>query len=170
MSATKLISLSNGKAYAIVDAEDFEYLNQWKWKLNKGRAMRNQHIGTRGNWRDGKRIDKAVLMHRVIMGEPKDMDVDHKNHNTLDDRKTNLRICTHAENTANSVMQKRNTSGYKGVYFDKRRVKWYSQIRFMGKSYTLGLFESPVEAAKEYDHVAKQLYGEYANPNFGGIS
>jgi hypothetical protein len=164
----KLISLSKGKAYAIVDDEDFDYLNQWKWKFNKGRAMRNQHIGTVGNWRDGKRKDKAVLMHRVIMGEPEGMDVDHENRNALDNRKANLRICTHAENRRNNKIYSNNTIGYKGVYWDKRKLKYYTQISFMGKKYTLALFESAEEAAKEYDHVARQLYGEFATLNFEG--
>lgn len=163
----KLIQLSMGKAYAIVDDADFEYLNQWKWKLTGGRATRNQHIGTVGNWREGKRKDKAVLMHRVIMGEPIDMEIDHINGNPLDNRKVNLRACTHQENRANTKRPVNNTSGYKGVYWHKQRSRWCTQITFMNKTYTLALFENPEEAAKEYDHVAKQLFGKYAKLNFG---
>lgn len=164
----KLIPLSKGKAYAIVDDEDFDYLNQWKWKLQNGRACRvRSKIKPGTAWRDNKREWTFILMHRVIMGEPKGMDVDHINRNPLDNRKTNLRVCTHAENRRNNKLYVTNTSGYRGVYLDKRKMKWYTSITFMGKAYTLALFESPIEAAKEYDHVAKQLYGEFANLNFG---
>lgn len=165
MSA-KLIPLSKGKAYAIVDEEDFEYLNQWKWKLTGGRASRSKHVGTVGDWRNGKRKDIAILMHREIMNAPKGMDVDHINHNQLDNRKSNLRVCTHHENTMNRQAVV-GVSGYKGVHFDTRTAKWVTQISFMGKTYHIAVFEDEAEAAKEYDHVAKQLYGKFANLNFG---
>lgn len=153
--AAKLISISNGKAYAIVDDEDFDYLNQWKWKYSTGRASRTN------------KIDGYGLMHRLIMKAPTGMDVDHINGNQLDNRKSNLRICTHQENRSNTARPVNNTSGYKGVYWHKQKAKWCTQITFMNKTYTLALFESPVEAAKEYDHVAKQLFGDFARLNFG---
>lgn len=170
MSNTITIKLS-GKlgGETMVDAEDYEYLNQWKWKNQGGRAARTKHIGTVGDWREGKRKDRTIHMHRLIMDAPDNMDVDHINGNPLDNSKSNLRICTHQENRSNTKVPINNTSGYKGVYWHKQRFKWCTQITFMNKTYTLALFESPIEAAREYDYVAKQLFGEFARLNFGEI-
>lgn len=159
--------MSGGKAFAIVDAEDYEHLSQWAWKLTNGAATRTQHVGTVGDWREGKRRDKTILMHRLVMNTPDGMDTDHINRNPLDNRKVNLRVCTHAENRRNNKRYSSNTHGYKGVYWNSDKKKWYAQIRFMNKSYTLAVFDSKVEAAKEYDNVAKQLFGEFATLNFG---
>lgn len=169
LTGGKTIALSKGKAYATVDVEDFDYLNQWSWKLTAGRATRNKHIGTVGNWRDGRRKDITILMHRLIMSAPQGMDVDHINGDPLDNRKANLRVCTHAENRRNTKRPISNTSGFKGVSLDKRykTPKWIAFITFMNKSYNLGAFDSPKEAALEYDHVARQLFGDFAKFNFG---
>lgn len=163
---TKEIPISKGRI-AIVDAEDFAFINQWKWKYSNGRAMRTQHVGTVGNWRDGKRKDKAVMMHRVIMDAPQGMDVDHINGNPLDNRKSNLRICEHQQNKGNTKKPISNKSGYKGVSWDKVNKMWLVSTSYFGKSYNFGRFSNLVEAALEYDNVAKQLHGEYARLNFG---
>ncbi len=162
------IYLSNGN-FVLVDAEDYDFLSQWKWKENKGRAMRNKHVGTVGNWRDGKRKDMAVLMHRVIMDAPKGMDVDHINGNALDNRRSNLRVCTHAQNRANSKRSENNTSGYKGVSWDKKSSIWYTSAKYKGKTINLGRFVNIIDAAKAYDEAVIKWHGEYARPNFGGI-
>jgi hypothetical protein len=94
------------------------------------------------------------------------MDTDHINHNKLDNRKENLRICTEAENVHNTRISRNNTSGYKGVTFHKRDKKWQTQIRSgQGKRY-LGYFNTAEEAAKNYDEKAKEAFGEFARTNF----
>tara|TARA_R110000824_G_scaffold396554_1_gene598108 strand:- start:1212 stop:1535 length:324 start_codon:yes stop_codon:yes gene_type:complete len=104
-------------------------------------------------------------MQRFIMDAPKGMQVDHINRNPLDNRKSNLRICTNAENSYNTGPQKNNTSGYKGVSWRKDAKKWTAYIGHAPKSH-LGYFDTPEEAAKARDAKAKELHGEYAHLNF----
>lgn len=121
---------------------------------------------------------KAVLLHRYIMGaiDNKEMDVDHINGNSLDNRSINLRVCTGVENAKNRLRSVSNKSGYKGV---SRYIKrWENKHGKMEKiTYTpkiqsdftrinLGYYSTPEEAAYIYDQFALQLHGEYANTNF----
>ena len=103
------ILLARGKV-ALVDDRDYGYLMQWKWYAHKSYdafyVRRNIPV-------NGKEKDKR--MHRIIMCVPKGMFVDHINHNTLDNRRENLRICTQSQNSHNAVLSTRNSSGYKGV-------------------------------------------------------
>jgi len=161
---TDRIQLSNG-SFVLVDAEDYEFLNQWKWKEHSGTAQRNKHIATIGDWKDGKRKDVCVLMHRVIMDAPEGMDVDHINGNRLDNRRANLRVCSHAQNRANSKTPVTNKSGYKGVSWCKRDSRWIAFITSNGKSKNLGRFLDIVEAAKAYNRAALSMFGEYARLN-----
>mgnify|MGYP001248554429 CR=1 FL=1 len=149
---SKIIQLTD-KASVIVDDEDFEYLNHWKWQLASGAATRSKYP------------TGCYIMHRVIMKCPADKEVDHINNNPLDNRKENLRICTHAENMANSSIQKNNTSGYKGVYWNANRKKWQAQISVKNKVVSLGRFENIEEAARAYDKAAKENYGIFAKLN-----
>ena len=93
---TKMIILSRGQKVR-VDPDDFEYLSQWKWHLSKqGYAVRSADGGSRN-----------ILMHRVVADTPEDMHTDHINRDKLDNRKTNLRVCTHAENMQNKSPYKK---------------------------------------------------------------
>jgi hypothetical protein len=102
------IKITNGEAQ--IDSDDYELVSKYKWHRNDlGYAV----------WRgivDGKK--QTIRMHRLIMGAPKGMVVDHINHDTLDNRKSNLRICLQAENMRNRRNQAR------GYYFDKRKKRW----------------------------------------------
>lgn len=163
---TKEIHLTRGKV-ALVDDDDYEYLNQFKWcasSFRSGKYYRAERSVSR----------KLVLMHRAIMNCPDGMCVDHINHNTLDNRKENLRICTNWQNKMNQKVQVNNTSGYKNVSFVKSRSKWRSRIKFKSKEMHIGYFNSKIEAALAHDEYASQLYGEFALLNFpaytdGGI-
>jgi hypothetical protein len=94
--------------------------------------------------------------------------IDHINHNGLDLRKENLRLCTIAENNRNQLKQKRNTSSkYKGVCWDKKNQKWFVSIKKKKKkSICVGHFISEEDAALAYDQVARFIWGEFAHPNF----
>lgn len=153
----KKIELTQGKV-TIVSAEDFDYINQWKWSYDAHNncAVRSQFIR-----RDGKKqISKTILMHNLIMGTSKGKDTDHINGDRLDNRKSNLRVCTHRDNQRNMKMHKDNTSGYKGVS-KSREGRWVVKI---GNKY-IATFNDIVEAAKRYNTEAKARYGEYAKLN-----
>lgn len=150
----KEIPLTQGK-FAIVDDEDFDRLYKWRWTYAKtGYAVRH----------DINDSTKTFYMHREIMNTAPGMETDHINHNCLDNRKINLRICTHCENQHNRRLSKNNTSGYIGINLLKG--KWQARIRADRDRLFLGLFTSPEEAALAYDKKARELFGEFAHINF----
>jgi hypothetical protein len=110
----KQISLSQGM-FAIVDKDDFDYLNQWNWAV--ARRIGSPSYAIRGEWENGKQ--KTVRMHRLVMNAPNGTQVDHINGNGLDNRRKNLRFCTTKQNLRNRGKNSRNTSGYKGVSWAK---------------------------------------------------
>ena len=153
----KEIPLTQGKI-AIVDDEDFEWLNQWKWAYHhSGYAVRTIYIASRNR--------KQISMHRLINGTPDGIETDHINHNRLDNRRGNLRNCTHLQNQHNFSMPKSNTSGYKGVDWHKPNHKWRAQIKFHGKKIHIGFFKNIGDAASAYETKAKELFGEFMNGN-----
>jgi len=122
------IVLSQNK-FALIDDEDFERVNKYKWYLSTDKYAIRQ-IG-RG---------KFIYMHRFINKTPKGVDTDHINRNKLDNRKCNLRTASRSLNTRNSSLRNDNTSGYKGVDFYKRVKKWRVRISINKKNISLGYF------------------------------
>jgi len=162
----KLIPLSQNK-FAIVDAEDYDRLKLYKWCVSKTRHTNYAIRRTKGKMVNGKRAKrKAILMHRFITNAPRHLVVDHINHNGLDNRKANLRLCTRAENSRNRRSLVNKSSRYKGVSYDKERKLFIACIRCKGKKYFLGRFKSEIKAAKAYDKKARELFGVYAFLNF----
>lgn len=150
----KTIPLSQNK-FALVDDEDFDFLNQWKWSFRSNYA-------SRADYTDKNNIKWTVLMSRVLMDNPEGMHVDHINGNTLDNRKRNLRVCTTGQNQCNS----RAKSGkFKGVSFDKTKNKWIARIQADKKPKRIGAFDTEIEAAQAYDLAAKEIHKEYARTN-----
>lgn len=152
----KRIPVNNGKHYAIVDDDDYEYLSEYKWYA----------AGSRKDYAcrqfQKNRVKHYVYMHREIMQAPKDKVVDHINGDTLDNRKSNLRICTVTENSRNSRKSKSNTTGYKGVHYYKARNNYSARIRVDGKDIHLGYFKTPEEAHVAYSTAANIYFGEFA--------
>lgn len=101
-------------------------------------------------------------MHRVIMNAPPHLQVDHINHDTLDNRKHNLRLVTPPQNRLNSCKQERSLSQFKGVTWNKRKKKWVTQISFNRKRRFAGYFDNEIDAALAYNQKAQELFGEYA--------
>lgn len=162
----KKIPLTQGK-FAIVDDEDFDFLSQWKWSAHiSKKAGQHTYYAIRATQKESDNC----RMHRVIMGlhSTDKRYIDHQNHNGLDNRKKNLRICSNQLNQGNSQKIKLEgmTSKYKGVRWHKQNRKYTAQIMFNRKSIYLGSFTNEIEAAKTYDIKAKELFGEFANPNF----
>ena len=158
---SKQIQLSQGK-YTIVDDEDYEYLNQWKWCISAdGYAIRTtQHKNEKGRY-----TSIAIRIHRVVMNAPVGLHVDHINRDKTDNRKCNLRICTNAENLRNATLHSKNKSGYRGVCWHRITGKWVTQITVDSKKKFIGYFVCPIEAAKAYNKAAIQYFGEFANLN-----
>jgi len=149
------IPLTQG-LYALVDGRDCDWLNQWKWCVLKGKH-------TTYAFRSQKR--KTIYMHREIMHVSSGFDIDHRNHNGLDNREKNLRICSRTENLQHQQIP-RGQSKYKGVHYNKEMDKWRAIISHNGKTIHLGYFNSEIEAARAYDRKAKKLFSEFAYLNF----
>lgn len=153
----RAIELTRG-VVAIVDDENFESLAQWRWHTNtQGYAVRTKKLP------GGK--TRKVYMHREIMGNPEGVEVDHRNGNTTDNRRENLRVATKFQNEQNRGKNRNNTSGYKGVGFDKLTNRWTAKIDSGGKTHWLGRFKTAEEASLAYNAAAQRLHGEFANFN-----
>lgn len=154
----KKIPLTRGK-FALVDDQDFEWLNQWKWYAKEsmgGRfyAARKVQIARI----NGKQKMKTLGMHRFLMNPPEEKVVDHINGNTLDNRKENLRVVSQHQNLQNR--NKAKSSKYPGVYWHKNEKKWRARIQIRGKRKSLGNFNSEKKAAAAYEKAFRSMCGE----------
>ena len=152
----KLIFLGGGR-FVKVDDCDFHWLSQTKWYYNKrGYAV--------GDILGGRRGSGKILMHRLILLAPNTATVDHKNHDTLDNRRRNLRLATRTQQNANRA-RTHGASRYKGVHRRWDGLKWVAQIGNGDHRSTLGSFEAEEDAARCYNAVARHVFGEFANYN-----
>ncbi len=142
-----------GGWYASVDAENFEWLNQWHWRVQSGYAARVEK-------------GKVIYMHRQIMQPPAGMVVDHINGDNFDNTLANMRNVTPRQNTHNARKRVGTTSVYKGVSCDKRSGRWRARLWSGKKNLHLGCFETEIEAARAYDRKAVELFKEAAWLNF----
>ena len=150
----KQIELTKNKI-ALVDDEDFDYLNQFKWY-----ALNGKYVSRAYTMKNGKQ--RGLLMHRLIMNAPKEMEIDHINGNGLDNQRDNLRVCKKSENLWNSGKSKNNKSGYKGVCWSKVIKKWRVQIMINGKLIYLGVFKNIKDAAMAYKEASLKYHGKFA--------
>ena len=159
----KEIQLTQGKV-AIVDDEDFEWLNQWSWGLNSGGYARRT---VAVYFKNKPRKFKTLLMHRAIMGlEIGDKrHIDHCDRAILNNTRNNLRFATQSQNRMNSSSCKNSSSRFKGVYWHKSAKKWTAQIFLNGIPQYLGIYTTEYQAAQRYNIKAKKLFGSYAHLN-----
>lgn len=159
----KLIRICNAgldSDFAKVDDEDFEWLSKFNWhksgKPNRPYAYRN--------------VPQTVpmhfsSMHRLIMNPKRGEFVDHKNRDTLDNRKENLRVCTPSENSANQIIRDGFSSAFKGVCWCKRKRKWRATIVCEKIQTHIGYFKLEEDAAKAYNQAAIEKFGQFAALN-----
>lgn len=154
---TKELPLSRGRV-ALVDDDDFDWLNQWKWFIvGPGYAGRlKRTAGTTA----------SIYLHRFIMDAPADWRVDHINSDKLDNRRANLRLVSSRQNQQNRQVAAHSTSGYKGVCWHKRFAKWHVRITVNGHRLHLGYHADLETAARLYDAAARHFFGEYARLSY----
>jgi len=155
----RFIPLTQGKV-AIVDAADFEWLNQWKWCAS---LCDGSWYAMRKDYALGRRHGKTVYMHRFAMRAPRGIEVDHFDGNTLNNsRATNLRLATSQQNKFNTGVKKNNTSGYKGVSWNKKLQKWVAQAVINREHRYLGLHATKELAAEAYVKATSPAHGEFS--------
>lgn len=163
MAEITLKSRKYGSYTFIIDDDQLELLNSRKWSIDFSSHNMYPYM---------RHAKTKKWFHRELLGvTDSKIQVDHINRDTLDNRKSNLRICpSGAYNAINRPKQKNNTSGYKGVFLRKdtgRTTPVYrAAIRYEQRLISLGHFGDPKEAAKAYDKKAKELFGEFAYLNF----
>lgn len=146
----QLYDRHNGKSVkTIIDAEDYDKVKDYKWGFD------GKYVATYVN-------RKKIYLHKLIFDSD---EVDHDSRNKLDNRKINLRGCTHQQNLFNQNLNCRNTSGYKGVSYDKKREKWEAYIKINGKKKHIGRYETATDAALAYDKKAVEYFGEFLATN-----
>jgi hypothetical protein len=155
----KEIKLTQGRV-ALVDDEDYDFLNQWKWRIYYDKHK--YYYAKRTEIRNGRCI--TIRMHRLIMKTPPGMETDHIDHDGLNNQRYNLRNVTHAQNQMNRNAKANGLSKYLGVCL--MRNKYRARIRVNNRTIHLGCFEKEDEAAIRYDRAAILYHGEFANLNF----
>ncbi len=152
------ISLGDSGFCTLVDDEDYEDLVRYHWFLHfAGYASRK-------GFKDGKHYN--LYLHRYLTGVHKGSQVDHINQDKLDNRKSNLRICSRAQNNVHHKLYANNRSGFHGVYAIYQG-KWCAAIKKDQKRIHIGVFDTKEEAARARDKKATELFGSFASLNFG---
>jgi HNH endonuclease len=141
-----------------LDDDCGELVKSHQWRIYESRSTPDHpYVWTTVDW-------KLMAMHRLIMGNPEGMHIDHRDGNPLNNRRDNLRICTRSQNKANSKLYRNNQSGFKGVSFVKarHRLPWLACVYHNRKRIDLGWFATPAEAHEAYKVGALRIFGEFA--------
>lgn len=149
---------------AIVDDIDFDFINQWKWRVIKSGIT--WYASRSGGWKNKKQ--QSIYMHRVIIDRMginlSGMKCDHIDRNGLNNQRNNLRKATHSQNRVNAINP--TTSGYRGIYYHKSTKKFIARLNINGKDTYLGSFTNAIDAAKRYDSATLKYNGKFAITNF----
>ena len=157
-SDTATIIRSDG-AEILVDRADYDRLNQYRWFAA---GTKNGYAG-RSVTRNGK--SRVCYMHRELLAPPPGFVVDHVNGNPLDNRRSNLRICTHSQNCVNRTVS-HNSYGFVGIGYDPVQDRYQAGVTQDGARFRGPWRLTAKEAAKDYDCLARGVHGEYARLNF----
>lgn len=144
--------------YVLVDASDFPLIADYSWHASGD----GETIVYANTWSYRSGIRRPLRMHRLIMNPPDNLVVDHKNGNTLDNRRSNLRVCTSRENNLNLPGKPNTSSQFKGVKWRAERGTWIATIYVDGRTQYLGSTRDERAAAKLYNEAAKLHFGEFA--------
>jgi hypothetical protein len=158
----KLIPLTQGQVAVVCDCHAHLVENK-KWYAKYDPDTRSFYA-ERANTviEQSLGMGRKTPMHRLINNTPKGFETDHKDHDTLNNQCYNLRPATPHQNTCNRRLRSDSSSGYKGVYWDKRNKKWQAKIGFNGKRKTIGRFDTPELAFEAYCKAAKELHGDFS--------
>lgn len=150
----RTITLTQNKT-AWIDDADYERVSLYKWQAKPCRSGQcYAHAYVSGH---------MVTMHRFILKPAEDMQVDHISGNGLDNRRSNMRVCTQRRNSQNMRPMKNKSSAYKGV--SRWGNRWSAYIRIEGKKRHLGYFDDETDAARAYNKAAERYFGQYARVN-----
>lgn len=144
--------------YALVDTPDYYRCSRYTWIQDREGYIITQFRKDYKNY--------YYRLHRYILSAPAGLSVDHISGNLLDNRRCNLRLANQQQQTRNTANHSDSLSEYKGVSWRNDRKKWRVQIMYNDKQIYLGLFNSEIRAAQEYDLHAKLLFGQFARLNF----
>ena len=150
------IPLTKGNE-AVIDASDLPLVKDFNWCTNVG-ASRSIYAA-RADCSSGKQ--RIVYLHRVLMGDPDGMVVDHIDGNGLNNRRSNLRLATRAENNRNQRLSRANSTGIKGVSWNEQAGRWRAMIGLGGKLKFLGNFDSQEAARAAYKTASEKNHGEF---------
>lgn len=143
------------RCYTLIEARDLKRVSTHTWSL-----MGRNYIKARIDGKD-------IYLHRFIMNQTDpNIIVDHINRDSLDNRRSNLRLANRNQNAFNRKKSLNKSSQYKGVSFDKTKSMWQSYVKMEGIKYLLGYFPKEKQAAKVYDQAASYYYGQFASLNF----
>ncbi len=143
---------SDEVARALIDIDDIEKVKNMKWRKT------GHHVSS-----DVEGSKFQILLHRFILGVSDiNIDVDHIDRDVLNNKKANLRVCSHQENTFNCSLSKNNTSGFIGISWSKSRDKWEPSLFINGKRLYLGRYENIEDAVVARLKAEKEYFGEFA--------
>lgn len=165
MKTITINSQKHGTKTVLIDDEDFDLVSQYSWHILLSHG--NYYASTHTRNEKGR---TCTLMHRMLFAIKNGQHIDHINNNGLDNRRSNIRLCSISENNRNRAVRKDSTLGIKGVYLSKSRSdnskkKFTAEIRHNKKKYSLGYFETKEQAALAYNEAAIKYHGEFARLN-----
>ena len=149
----------------LIDADDLPLVEPYRWHSNRPAQYPHRYAARWPSRSLGIKPRKAVLMHRELLDAPPALFVDHINGDTLDNRRSNLRLVTREQNRLNRHRHSQGRGPYKGIW-QRQSGKWTGKVCRGGRCINLGVFATPEEAARAYDEAAKELHGQYARLNF----